>query len=138
MTDTVIQIMGARHVVWSCPTCGCVSTVPEIVYDEQKNRGGYHHCPNGHQWGWRKERSDIENLRRERNRLQQQIAERDDAIRYEREQREAAENRERRLKKRAAAGVCPCCNRSFQALTRHMKSKHPNFTHGKPTLKVVA
>ena len=32
-----------------------------------------------------------------------------------------------RLKKRAANGVCPCCNRTFQNLHRHMTSQHPDF-----------
>lgn len=32
-----------------------------------------------------------------------------------------------RLKNRAAHGVCPCCNRTFQQLARHMSAKHPDF-----------
>lgn len=30
-----------------------------------------------------------------------------------------------RLKNRVSNGVCPCCNRTFKDLARHMKSKHP-------------
>jgi hypothetical protein len=30
-----------------------------------------------------------------------------------------------RLKNRAAAGLCTCCNRSFQNLRKHMEIKHP-------------
>lgn len=30
-----------------------------------------------------------------------------------------------RLARRARAGVCPCCNRTFKALAAHMKTKHP-------------
>jgi hypothetical protein len=26
--------------------------------------------------------------------------------------------------------VCPCCNRTFQALARHMNSKHPTYADG--------
>jgi hypothetical protein len=32
-----------------------------------------------------------------------------------------------RLKKRVAAGVCPCCNRTFQDLAKHMKGQHPKY-----------
>ncbi|MFB3077027.1 MAG: hypothetical protein ACE1Y4_03380 [Lysobacterales bacterium] len=32
-----------------------------------------------------------------------------------------------RIKNRVARGVCPCCNRSFTNLHRHMESKHPNY-----------
>lgn len=30
-----------------------------------------------------------------------------------------------RLRKRVQNGVCPCCNRTFQNLARHMAIKHP-------------
>lgn len=32
-----------------------------------------------------------------------------------------------RLKNRIAAGVCPCCQRTFVNLARHMKGQHPNY-----------
>lgn len=32
-----------------------------------------------------------------------------------------------RLKNRVANGVCPCCNRSFSNLHRHMQTKHAGF-----------
>ncbi len=32
-----------------------------------------------------------------------------------------------KTKKRIAGGVCPCCNRSFVSLARHMKSQHPEY-----------
>ncbi len=35
-----------------------------------------------------------------------------------------------KVKKRAANGVCPCCNRTFSDLARHMKAKHPDFAEG--------
>lgn len=33
----------------------------------------------------------------------------------------------KRMETRAAAGVCPCCNRTFQQLARHMTIKHPDY-----------
>lgn len=48
--------------------------------------------------------------------------------------RDATERRRRaekgaktRIKNRVGRGVCPCCNRSFENLGRHMQSKHPEF-----------
>lgn len=32
-----------------------------------------------------------------------------------------------KIKKRASAGTCPCCHRTFKQLTEHMKCKHPEF-----------
>lgn len=40
-----------------------------------------------------------------------------------------------RMKRRSAHGVCPCCNRSFANVARHMKGKHPLYVEasgGKP------
>ena len=78
--------------------------------------------------------SEADQLRRERDRLKQQLAQKDDEIRVQRDCREAAERSASarkgqitKLKKRAAAGVCPCCNRSFENLRRHIDSQHPGF-----------
>ena len=43
-----------------------------------------------------------------------------------------------RLKKRASAGLCPCCNRSVGALERHMRTKHPQWVAEQRGLKVVS
>ena len=34
-----------------------------------------------------------------------------------------------RIKNRIAAGVCPCCNRTFQNVAAHMVGQHPDFGH---------
>ena len=84
---------------------------------------------------YQKGESEEDKLRHERDRLQQQLAQKDDAIAYQRQMRETAERQAAakrgqvtKLKKRAAAGVCPCCNRTFVELQRHMATKHPTFT----------
>lgn len=46
------------------------------------------------------------------------------------DERNAARAAVSRLKNRASAGVCPCCNRTFVALARHMKAKHPEYGAG--------
>lgn len=32
-----------------------------------------------------------------------------------------------KTKKRVSNGVCPCCNRTFKQLARHMENKHPEY-----------
>lgn len=127
MTEIII-IRGTRHVVWECKTCGCVSTVPEAMHDQQHAEGGFHHCPSGHAWGWTKEKSERGQLRLERDRLKQQVAERDDEIARQVTMRKQTEGKLGRIKKRVKHGVCPCCNRTFENLGRHMATKHPTFT----------
>lgn len=88
-------------------------------------------CPNGHKQSFTENEAD--RLRRERDRLQQQVAERDDEITKLAEQSQRADKavkvataRIRKLQKRAQGGVCPCCNRTFSNMTRHMKTEHPD------------
>lgn len=35
-----------------------------------------------------------------------------------------------RIRRRVANGVCPCCNRTFADLARHMAGQHPGFEAG--------
>lgn len=109
-----------------CLTCGVWHALPEVLYDKCVEEGGYWHCPNGHSRGYKEGRQEREAIRRERDQLKQRVAQLDDAVAAERRAREAAETQLRTAKRRQAAGVCPCCNRTFQNVQRHMKSKHPN------------
>lgn len=133
MSD-ITEIRGTRHVVWECKSCGCVSTVPEVMEINFKENGGYRHCPNGHAYGWSKEASESDRIRRERDSLKQQQArleeEKRDAWATATAQRERADKAEaatKRLKKRSSAGTCPCCSRTFSNMSEHMKHQHPQF-----------
>lgn len=126
-----------RMVIMHCGTCGTPFGMQEEVYDHCYREGGFWTCPNGHRRGWEKgneERLEVE-LRRERDRLKQRQAQLEDEVQWQRKAREAAERsasahkgQVTRLKNRAKAGVCPCCNRTFQNLAAHMKTKHPDFS----------
>ena len=115
-----------------CVNCFVVFGVPFGFIAKRRQDKQSFYCPNGHSMSYRESALDRE--RRERQRLEQQIAQRDDEIRRQREMREAAERTASarkgqitKLKNRAAAGVCPCCNRTFQNLARHMNSQHPKY-----------
>lgn len=102
-----------------CPTCGVEYAAPKVFMEEcRKNPSLYFHCPNGHSRHFSE--SEADKLRRERDRLQQQLAWKDDEI-------TAKAKQIKRLEKRAAAGTCPCCSRSFTNMSQHMKTKHPEF-----------
>lgn len=124
-----IRMGGSTHIVMECGTCGVFHTIPETKYDSCLREGGFWTCPNGHSRGWKEgeEKTEINQLRRERDRLKQ------DAARLEDERREAVERMEnaqravKKMKKRAAAGTCPCCQRTFSNMATHMKRQHPEF-----------
>lgn len=98
-------------------------------------------CPWGHSNVFKAGPSEADELRRERDRLKQKVAQVEDEKRIawntanqREDMRAAAERRASaargqvtRLKNRAAAGLCPCCNRSFANLQRHMASQHKGF-----------
>ena len=118
--------------------CGLPFAMPTRLYEQCKKNGNTFYCPLGHTVVFRE--SDVDRMRRARDLLKQQIAERDDRIsdlygQVETEERRTAAYKGHitKLKKRASAGVCPCCNRTFQNLHRHMTTKHPDYT----TLEVI-
>lgn len=130
-----IQINGMTHELHQCITCGVLVVVPQEMVANARKIGGYFFCTNGHSQGWRKDESEDAKVRRELDRLSQRVAERDDEIKRQRGLREATERqlsaargRITKIKNRVSKGVCPCCNRQFANLHRHMTTEHPTFT----------
>lgn len=136
MTHTMNYV--GTLVVETC-WCGISHAVPQEMVNEmrrQQNIGARQtgiYCPLGHIWTFGGT-SEAEKLRREVARkqaeldqqyaatreLRRDIKHRDNVIRAER-------GAKTKLKKRVAAGVCPCCHRNFSNMARHMKSQHPEF-----------
>ena len=115
-----------------CSECGIVYFFSEDWCGRASSEGKSWKCPNGH--GQCFGDSDADKLRRERDRLAQRIAQKDDEIQRQREMRENTERQlsaqrglVTRIKNRVGRGVCPCCNRSFENLHHHMKTQHPDF-----------
>jgi hypothetical protein len=108
-----------------CGECGIEFSVPEHWRKERKETGKGWHCPNGHARVYRE--SDLDKMRLERDRLRQEMArvEEEKSLALKRAIKAEAETKS--IKKRAAAGVCPCCKRTVSALARHMETKHPEF-----------
>lgn len=95
------------------------------------------YCAYGHEQHFGKGETEETILRRERDRLKQALAQRDDEI--------ANANRllaqqgwniskmkaeHAKTSRRLSRGVCPCCNRTFNQMARHMRTKHPEFIAG--------
>lgn len=125
----------SSHEWVDCPACYINYAIPKAMHEKafrEKDRQSVY-CPNGHGWHFTGEREvDIE--RRKRQLLEQQNAqlaeEARDALRVKNIATEMLKRSQRELKQhktRAAAGLCPCCNRSFVNMQRHMKTKHPDF-----------
>jgi len=135
MTDFV-TLAGAEYTLAGCPSCKISYLIPRGLHDVAYARRPAItvYCPNGHAWTYSLGESEFDRIRRERDRLRQKLAERDDEIRAARgnalhwqTKAQAAAKDATRLKKRAGGGVCPCCSRHFAQMERHMKTKHPTF-----------
>jgi DNA-binding transcriptional regulator YiaG len=102
---------------------------PESFFERLKSKKNSNwHCPRGHSIVFKD--SELFKLKRE---LQTAHKRADEFQRRAAEQRERAESIGRsykRVRERVKNGVCPCCNRTFENLARHMKTKHPEYgTH---------
>jgi hypothetical protein len=122
-------------VIHECPACFVLHAIPKRMERERMEDGGSIFCPNGHKWHFTT--SEVAKLRKQLADAEQTRKWLDGRLTHEQDQRRAAERsasaykgQTTRLKNRAAAGVCPCCNRSFVQLRRHMETKHPDFAAG--------
>lgn len=126
--ETFITTRSTELTVMTC-WCGLIHAVPTNLYDvyiesDHKNL----HCPLGHSYVPSKRREKRE------DKLAAKVAHLREQNEHLREERQQAEKKAStykghltRTKKRISGGVCPCCNRSFENLARHMKSKHPKY-----------
>lgn len=115
-------------ILGSCATCGCEWGIPDNLYDAARHSETLSFfCPYGHSNHFPQGDSAITKLRRERDRLWQELACKDDEIAAQRRQAVAFKGQVTKLRRRVMAGVCPCCTRTFTNLQRHIKTKHPDF-----------
>ena len=118
--------------IGTCCKCKTSMALPEDLYHAaKKSEKITFHCAYGHPQHFVQGETDLERMRRRAERAEQRVAHRDDTIDSLERSVAAQKGNVTRLKNRAAAGVCPCCNRSFQNLHRHMQNKHPGFTKEK-------
>lgn len=105
--------------------CGIHHAVPESLRNEQQRqhddgkqvRSIY--CPLGHTHVPVGE-SEVERVRRERDRARDYRARETARAEQAEAKARAHKGHATRLRKRAKAGVCPACNRSFKQLREHM------------------
>lgn len=106
--------------------CGISFQVPGWWEKGKRETHATFYCPNGHGQHFSGE-SDADKFRRERDIAKQQLARAEQEAADARARAELLNKQKRRLEKRASAGTCPCCTRTFTNMSRHMKTKHPEF-----------
>lgn len=131
--ETLLELTVTLHSV-SCGSCGGVYAINNSYRDKCYKEGLSWTCPYCKcGWGW--------GGKGENQILREQLAAKEAALTMERAHKAAAltranvaevaktklEREATRGKTRAAAGVCPCCPRTFVNLRRHLSTKHPEY-----------
>jgi hypothetical protein len=122
-----------------CCSCAVVFAIPADMYRRAKaDPKVWFYCPNGHSQhytGKTEEQKLTEQLVTARLRAERAenaaAAQRTRAVAAE-HQRAAYKGQATRLRKRIGNGVCPCCNRHFVNVERHMNSQHPGWCDTDP------
>ncbi len=123
--------VSVKIVAETCCTCGVVFGLSEGHKAELRRTTTWFYCPNGHQqyYSGKSEEAKLrDELTRKQAALDQAWATANDQRRQleaERRSTAAIKGMLTKVKKRIGGGVCPCCNRYFPALHRHMKTQHP-------------
>lgn len=116
----------------ACPTCGVETVLPANMARVRRQDGGSFYCANGHSQSFTE--TAVAKLEKQLafEKRQRELADQNAAA--ARESRDTARRAEaivrgklKAHKERVGNGVCPCCNRTFQNLMRHMSTKHPTF-----------
>ena len=113
--------------VEECPVCFILYAVPDSLIERRHDEGGSWYCPNGDsicfttpKLAAEQKRSaaladEGDRLRRDNLRLSDDLMDKAKEL--------------RRIKRRTQAGVCSLCNRHFENVERHYKTKHPDCAY---------
>lgn len=138
LTKGEIQTFPAELTAIHCGDCGGIYAINERYRKEKHDKGGGWNCPYCKcSWGFfgetetqkqeRLRKEAEERLARERAAFDQEKASLRDSLAFTESRRRAEKGAKTKLKKRAANGLCPCCNRYFANVHRHIQNQHPAF-----------
>lgn len=113
-----------EYVLVTCGADGCDQHfgMSRDFYDETQRKGIGWYCPRGHSRRWTGKTTEQQLL--DAGARETALADQLGAAVREAEAARFALIRDRH---RFANGVCPCCNRSFENVRRHMSTQHPDY-----------
>lgn len=127
----------ANLYIETCCECGVPFGITQDLYKSLQKSGDSFYCTNGHAQHYTRKRELEEQLESAQAKLaEEQEAREWYATMYRKNSRElkntknslrATKAAHTRTKNRIANGVCPCCNRQFMNLHRHMETEHPDY-----------
>ena len=109
-----------------CCKCSMPFSISEDFYDRKVKDHTTFYCPYGHPQNY-VGKTEEQKLK---ERLRRSELEREQAEGYVKElekSRSAFKGQITKTKNRISKGLCPCCNRSFLNMKRHMEHQHPDY-----------
>lgn len=118
----IVVLTGFRFVTEDCITCGTLFAMSEDLWDRRYRDRKSFYCPNGHSmvFSGKTDADKLKDAEARETALRDQLGA---AVR----EAESVRSALLRDRQRFANGVCPCCNRSFENVRRHMASQHPDY-----------
>ena len=117
---------GIEFVTEECCSCGIPFAMTKDFQKRRLDDRKNFYCPSGHEQHY-VGKTEAQKLR-EKLEIEQRRAANERAKSAElRRQRDQLGKSYGMMRERVKNGVCPCCNRTFQNLLNHMKTKHPDF-----------
>lgn len=109
-----------------CCNCGMAfAMTTDFQKRRLKDRKSFY-CPSGHGQHYTG-RSEAQKLRAELRRANNRADEMQQQAAKEGQRAASISRSYKRVRDRVKNGVCPCCNRTFDNLARHMKTKHEDY-----------
>jgi len=128
-------VEGIRFETYTCSACGIPFALTADFVQRRRNDKATWYCPAGHGQVFRGN-TEAQKLQAQLDATTRQLENARANVDRVRHERDAVAKAHRKMRVRVMNGVCPCCNRSFENLRRHMHDQHPDF--GQPqTLRVL-
>lgn len=124
--------LNTQYVQEECANCQCRFALTLDMYNRRKEDGRTFHCPNGH--GQHYAETTVQKLKKQLEEKDRKIASESEAktwysrrLDQQIKTSRAYKGQVTKIKNRVSNGVCPCCNRTFANLQRHMAHLHPEW-----------
>lgn len=129
-TDT-IEYTGVLAVI-KCGACHIRFAIPDDMLRRVKERGDWFWCPSGCKICYSKTeigrlRDQLDWEKRRNGWMSHSLDQAEAEAKHQAAKARGFKGALVKQKKRIGNGVCPCCQRHFTNVERHMKSQHPDF-----------
>ena len=132
-TDIFVTL---KHFECCRSDCGILFGITPDKEKRLRDSGNEFYCPNGHRQSFTKstvskQKDEIAQLRHYAECLEADVETQRELKNTARYTARTYKGNVTKLKNRVGKGVCPCCNRHFKNLERHMSGQHPDFIESK-------